>query len=118
MDSARAAHPRPSLHCAGENPLPGDRPPQTGLYLPEQPAEAHALTSEVYQPHEIAHALALGDAKRWGARLDHSTPGQPTPASRLTNTCVTSNALGHSDRWAHLAAVSSRQQQTQSLLRR
>ncbi len=46
-------------------------------------AEAHALTSEVYQPHEIAHALALGDAKRWGAKLDQSTPGQRNPSQQI-----------------------------------
>ncbi len=34
--------------------------------------EARALTNAVYQPHEIAHALALGDAKRWGAKLDQA----------------------------------------------
>jgi len=35
--------------------------------------EANALTSDIYTPAQIAHALALGDAKRWGTPLDQSS---------------------------------------------
>ncbi|MFW5691243.1 MAG: Eco57I restriction-modification methylase domain-containing protein, partial [Chloroflexota bacterium] len=45
--------------------------------------EARALTSEVYAPEQIAHALAVGDAKRWGVNLDQSAPGQRNPAQQI-----------------------------------
>jgi hypothetical protein len=44
---------------------------------------AHALTSAVYPPQEIAHALALGDAKRWGAKLDQSTSEARNPSQQI-----------------------------------
>ncbi len=46
-------------------------------------AAARALTSEIYAPEQIAHALALGDAKRWGVNLDQSAPGQRNPAQQI-----------------------------------
>jgi len=45
--------------------------------------EARALTSEIYAPEQIAHALAVGDAKRWGVNLDQSAPGQRNPAQQI-----------------------------------
>ena len=45
--------------------------------------EAHALTSEIYAPDQIAHALAVADAKRWGVRLDQSAPNQRNPAQQI-----------------------------------
>lgn len=45
--------------------------------------EARALTSEIYIPEQIAHALALGDAKRWGVNLDQSAPNQRNPAQQI-----------------------------------
>ena len=45
--------------------------------------EARALTSEIYAPEQIAHALAVGDAKRWGVKLDQSAPGQRNPAQQI-----------------------------------
>ncbi|MCA9887205.1 MAG: class I SAM-dependent DNA methyltransferase, partial [Anaerolineae bacterium] len=46
-------------------------------------ADARALTSEIYDPEQIAHALAVGDAKRWGVNLDQSAPGQRNPAQQI-----------------------------------
>jgi type I restriction-modification system DNA methylase subunit len=40
-------------------------------------SDAGTITSETYQPAEIAHALAVGDAKRWGVNLDQ-TPRSAT----------------------------------------
>ncbi len=45
--------------------------------------EAHAMTSQIYEPHQIAHVLAVGDAKRWGSKLDQSTPGQRNPSQQI-----------------------------------
>lgn len=45
--------------------------------------EARALTSEIYAPEQIAHALALGDAKKWGVNLDQSAPNQRNPAQQI-----------------------------------
>lgn len=45
--------------------------------------DARALTSEIYDPASIGHALAVGDAKRWGARLDQSTPGERNPSQQI-----------------------------------
>ena len=45
--------------------------------------EARALTSDVYDPDQITHVLAVGDAKRWGAGLDQSTPGQRNPSQQI-----------------------------------
>jgi type I restriction-modification system DNA methylase subunit len=45
--------------------------------------EAHALTNDIYEPHEIAHAVAIGDAKKWGVRLDQSAPGQRNPSQQI-----------------------------------
>ena len=45
--------------------------------------EAHTLTSAVYQPNEIAHELALGGAKKWGAKLDQSTLRQRNPSQQI-----------------------------------
>ncbi len=46
-------------------------------------AEAQAVTSQVYEPQEISHWLAVGDAKRWGTRLDQSTPGERNPGQQI-----------------------------------
>lgn len=45
--------------------------------------EARALTSEIYTPSQISHALAVGDAKRWGVNLDQSAPNQRNPAQQI-----------------------------------
>ncbi|MAU12414.1 MAG: hypothetical protein CL607_21500 [Anaerolineaceae bacterium] len=46
-------------------------------------ADSRALTSEIYAPEQIVHALAVGDAKRWGVNLDQSAPGQRNPAQQI-----------------------------------
>ncbi|TVR18750.1 MAG: hypothetical protein EA396_14160, partial [Anaerolineaceae bacterium] len=45
--------------------------------------EARALTNEIYAPEQIAHALAVGDAKRWGVNLDQSAVNQRNPAQQI-----------------------------------
>ncbi len=35
--------------------------------------EANAFSSAIYTPEQLVHALALGDAKRWGTPLDQSS---------------------------------------------
>ncbi len=45
--------------------------------------EARALTSEIYTPDQISHALAVGDAKRWGVNLDQSAPNQRNSAQQI-----------------------------------
>ena len=45
--------------------------------------EARALTSEIYTPDQINHALAVGDAKRWGVNLDQSNKGLRNPAQQI-----------------------------------
>ncbi|MEQ8675357.1 MAG: Eco57I restriction-modification methylase domain-containing protein [Aggregatilineales bacterium] len=61
---------------------------QTGNRRPDyvfvaSEAEARALTNAIYAPEEIAHALAVGDAKRWGTRLDQSGVGQRNSAQQI-----------------------------------
>ncbi len=46
-------------------------------------AEAHALTNAIYAPAELAHALAVADAKKWAVNLDQSAPGQRNPAQQI-----------------------------------
>lgn len=45
--------------------------------------EARALTSDIYEPAQISHALAVGDAKRWGTKLDQSGAGQRNSAQQI-----------------------------------
>lgn len=46
--------------------------------------EARALTSQIYTPAEIHHAIAVGDAKRYGAKLDQAAaPGQRNPSQQI-----------------------------------
>ncbi|MBZ0310248.1 MAG: hypothetical protein K8I82_29580, partial [Anaerolineae bacterium] len=45
--------------------------------------ETRAVTSEIYGPAEIAHAIAVGDAKRWGANLDQTTQAQRNPSQQI-----------------------------------
>ncbi|MEO8392061.1 MAG: hypothetical protein ABI700_03625, partial [Chloroflexota bacterium] len=46
--------------------------------------EANALTNKIYQPSEIAHALAVGDAKRWGVSLDQASgPEGRNPSQQI-----------------------------------
>jgi type I restriction-modification system DNA methylase subunit len=46
-------------------------------------AEARAITNKVYDPAEISHLLAVGDAKRWGANLDQAAPGERNPSQQI-----------------------------------
>ncbi len=46
-------------------------------------ADAHALTNAIYAPAQIAHALAVADAKKWAVNLDQSAPGQRNPAQQI-----------------------------------
>ena len=47
-------------------------------------AEANALTNQIYEPAEIAHALAVGDAKRWGVSLDQASgPDGRNPSQQI-----------------------------------
>lgn len=62
---------------------------QTGYRKPDYvftttPDEARALTSQIYTPAEIHHAIAVGDAKRYGAKLDQAAaPGQRNPSQQI-----------------------------------
>jgi hypothetical protein len=44
---------------------------------------ANALTNQIYQPAELTHALALGDAKRWGAKLDQASGAERNPSQQI-----------------------------------
>ncbi|MEZ4668138.1 MAG: N-6 DNA methylase [Anaerolineae bacterium] len=46
-------------------------------------AEARAFTNEIYEPQHIAHALALGDAKKWGAPLDQASGKERNPSQQI-----------------------------------
>jgi type I restriction-modification system DNA methylase subunit len=46
-------------------------------------AEAQSVTSQVYAVQEITHWLAVGDAKRWGARLDQAAPNERNPSQQI-----------------------------------
>lgn len=45
--------------------------------------EARALTNDIYEPAHLGHVLAVGDAKRWGTRLDQSTLAQRNPSQQI-----------------------------------
>ncbi|MBN8592270.1 MAG: Eco57I restriction-modification methylase domain-containing protein [Anaerolineae bacterium] len=46
-------------------------------------AEAEALSNAIYDPAQIAHTLAVGDAKRWGAKLDQSSGNERNPSQQI-----------------------------------
>jgi len=46
-------------------------------------AEAHAMSNEIYEPQAISHVLAVGDAKRWGSKLDQAAPNQRNPSQQI-----------------------------------
>jgi len=44
----------------------------------------NAFTRQIYEPKEIAHAIAVGDAKKWGVNLDQSGKGeQRNPSQQI-----------------------------------
>ncbi len=45
--------------------------------------DANAFTNQIYEPAQIAHALALGDAKRWGTTLDLTTGREGNPSQQI-----------------------------------
>ncbi len=45
--------------------------------------EARALTNAIYAPAQVAHALAVADAKKWGVNLDQSSANQRNPAQQI-----------------------------------
>jgi hypothetical protein len=46
-------------------------------------AEAEALSNAIYDPAQIAHTLAVGDAKRWGAKLDQASGSERNPSQQI-----------------------------------
>lgn len=46
-------------------------------------AEAEALSNAIYDPAQITHTLAVGDAKRWGAKLDQSSGNERNPSQQI-----------------------------------
>jgi len=59
----------------------GNRRPDYAFLATE--AEARAVTNQIYEPKDITHWLAVGDAKIWGAKLDQSAPGQRNPSQQI-----------------------------------
>ncbi|MBK8137757.1 MAG: N-6 DNA methylase [Chloroflexi bacterium] len=59
----------------------GFRQPDYALYRTAD--EARAVTSQIYTPEQIAHALGVADAKRWGVNLDQSAPGERNPSQQI-----------------------------------
>jgi len=59
----------------------GNRRPDYAFLATE--AEARAVTNQIYEPKDITHWLAVGDAKYWGAKLDQSAPGQRNPSQQI-----------------------------------
>jgi hypothetical protein len=45
--------------------------------------EAQHVANEIYEPQAITHWLAVGDAKRWGVKLDQSAPGERNPSQQI-----------------------------------
>jgi len=47
------------------------------------PEDVQALTNDIYRPNEIQHLLAVGDAKKWGVKLDKASRGERSPAQQI-----------------------------------
>ncbi|MCI0713559.1 MAG: Eco57I restriction-modification methylase domain-containing protein, partial [Chloroflexi bacterium] len=51
--------------------------------LMASPAEARAVTNDIYAPGDIQHALAVADAKKWGVPLDKASGGERNPSQQI-----------------------------------
>ena len=45
--------------------------------------DARALTNEIYEPKQLVHALAVGDAKKWGVHLDQASVQERNPSQQI-----------------------------------
>ena len=52
----------------------GYRKPDYAFF--DNEADVRAITDAIYNPADITHALAVGDAKRWGINLDQTPQGR------------------------------------------
>lgn len=51
--------------------------------LMASPAEARAVTNDIYAPGDIQHALAVADAKKWGVPLDKASGDTRNPSQQI-----------------------------------
>src|SRR5262249_27292202 len=63
----------------------GYRTPDYMFFASED--EANRMTDAIYNPADLTHVLAVGDAKSWGTRLDQSSKteqgGQRNPSEQI-----------------------------------